>query len=55
VATWSKVWVGGRLLAGIVGLNYECCVLSHTVSVSGPSLVQRNPIECGVSECDHEF
>jgi hypothetical protein len=24
------------------------------VSVSGWSLVQRSPTECGVSECDHE-
>jgi hypothetical protein len=35
VATWSKVWVYSRLLAGIVGLNpaggldvCQCCVLS---------------------------
>jgi len=28
VAAWSKAWVGGRWLAGIVGLC-ECCVLSE--------------------------
>jgi len=33
----------------------ECCVLSgRGFSASGWSLVQRNPTECDVSECDHE-
>jgi len=29
-------------------------LLSGRVSASGRSLVQRGPIECDVSECDHE-
>jgi len=29
-----------------------CCQVE--VSTSGRSLVQRSPVECGVSECDHE-
>jgi hypothetical protein len=49
--------------AGIVGSNpagvmdvfrmsVVCCQVE--VSVSGWSLVQKSPIECGVSECDHD-
>ena len=34
-------------------VSFECFVLSE-VSVSGWSLIQRSPIECGVSECDRE-
>jgi len=62
VAEQSKAWVCGRSLAGIVGSNptgghgcllfVVCCQLE--VSVSGWSLVQRSPTECGVSECDRE-
>jgi len=63
VAARSKACVCGRLLAGIVGLNpaggmdaYLLCVVycQLGISVSGCSLVQRSPTECGVSECDHE-
>jgi hypothetical protein len=32
----------------------ECCVLSGRGLVTGWSLVQRSPTECGVSECDRE-
>jgi hypothetical protein len=62
MAARSKVWVYGRSLAGIVGSNpargmgvcatcefFVCCQVE--VSVTGRSLVQRSPIECGVSEC----
>jgi hypothetical protein len=60
----SKVWVCGRSLAGIVGSNptgcmdvcllWILCVVLVVVSASGFSLVQRNPTEFGVSECDRE-
>ena len=33
-------------------VNVVCCQVE--VSVSGLSLVQRSPTECGVSECDRE-
>jgi len=33
-------------------VSVECCQVE--VSASGQSLVQRNPTECGVSECDRE-
>jgi hypothetical protein len=53
------VWVFGRSLAGIVDSNpsveidvYLCCQVE--ISASGRSLVQRSPIECGVSEYDLE-
>ena len=50
-------------LAGIVGSNpagvmdvfrmsVVCCQVE--VSVSGWSLVQKSPNECGVPECDHD-
>jgi hypothetical protein len=65
LATLSKAWVVcGRLLAGIMGWNLArrhgglslvsvvCCQVE--VSVTGRSLVQRSPTECGVSECDRE-
>jgi len=54
-------WVYGRSLAGIAGSNSTgawisiscgCCVLSDRRLSTGRSLVQRNPTECGVSECD---
>jgi hypothetical protein len=59
----SKACVCGRSLAGIVvriSLGTKClCLVSDVwyqveVSVSGWSLVQRSPTECGVSERDHE-
>jgi hypothetical protein len=46
----SKVWVCNRSLAGIVG----CLLFMLCVVRSGQSLIQRNPTERGVSECDHE-
>jgi hypothetical protein len=61
VAARSKAWVYGRSLAGTVGSNpagghgclslvsVVCCQIE--VSVTGWSLVQRSPTECGVSEC----
>jgi hypothetical protein len=63
VAARSKVWVCGRSFAGIaspnptqdVGVSFVsvvCCQVD--VSASGWLLVQRSPIECGVSECDVE-
>ena len=63
MAAQSKAWIYGRSLAGIVGSNptggmdvsvvsVVCCQVE--VSVSGWSLVQGSPTECGVSECDRE-
>jgi hypothetical protein len=56
------MWVCCRSLAGIAGSNpaggmdmsceYVCFQVE--VSVTGRSLVQRSPTECGVSECDRE-
>jgi hypothetical protein len=37
-----------------ISVSCECCVLSGRVSVTGRSLVQRSPTDCGVSEWDHE-
>jgi hypothetical protein len=57
VATPSKAWVCGRLLAGIAGSNtagfMHVCVVCCQVEVSetGRSLVQRSPTDCDVSEC----
>ena len=60
----SKAWVCGRTVAGITGstapgtwksvffVSVVCCEVE--VSASGWSLVQRSPIECGVSECDRQ-
>jgi len=62
VAVWSKACVCGRSLAGVAGsnpagglvvchlLSVLCCQVE--VSVTGRSLVQRNPTECGLSVCD---
>jgi len=45
---WVRIPQGhGCLFLVLVG----CCQLE--VSVSGRSLVQSSPTECGVSECDH--
>jgi hypothetical protein len=62
VATRSKMWVCDRLLPGIAvstlgGLSIclllrFCVCCKAEVSATGPSLVQRNPTLCGVSECD---
>jgi hypothetical protein len=62
VATRSKTF--GRALAGILGSNpaggHGCLFLVNVVcfqvevSATGRSLVQRSPIESGVSECDLE-
>ena len=63
VAARSNAWVCRRSLPGIAGSNptgstdvflvrVVCCLVD--VSVSGWSLVQRNPTECGVSVCDRE-
>jgi hypothetical protein len=65
VAARSKAWVYGRSLAcwdygfefpwgqGWLSLvSVACCQVE--VSVSGRSLVQRSPTECGVSECNRE-
>ena len=62
MAALTKTLVYGRSLAGIVGLNppgsmdalsivsVVCCHVE--VSATGRSLVQRNPTEWCVSECD---
>jgi hypothetical protein len=57
-------WDYGRSLAGIAGSNSarELGCLSVVsvvfcqveVSATGRSLVQMNPTECGVSECDRD-
>ena len=63
MAARSKAWAPGRSLAGIVGSNptggiavslvsVVCCQVE--VSATGPSLIQRSPTECDVSECDRE-
>ena len=61
VATPSKAWVCGLSLAGIAGSNpgggwmsisYENVCFHVEVSAAGRSLVQRFPIEYGVSKCD---
>jgi len=60
VAAGPKVWVCGRLPAGIARSNpaggtvvsVVCCQVE--VSGKGRSLVHRSPTECGVSGCDHE-
>ena len=62
MAEWSKAWVCDRSLAGIAVSNpaggghgclslvsVVCCQVE--VSVTGRSLVQRGPAECGVSVC----
>jgi hypothetical protein len=59
VAAPSKAWVYGLSLAGVVGSNpargMDVCLLLSVgccrveVSATGLSLVQRSPIECGVS------
>ena len=50
-------------LAGIMGSNpaggmnisrVSVVCFQVEVSVSGWSLIQRSPTECGLSECDHE-
>jgi hypothetical protein len=60
VAARSKAWVCGRSFVGIVGLNpardldvsCACFVVQVEVTAKRRSLVQRNPTEFGVSECD---
>jgi hypothetical protein len=37
-----------------MSVSCECCVLSVEISALVSSLVQKNPTECGVSECDPE-
>jgi hypothetical protein len=58
IASRSKAWVCGRLLAGIAGLNsaggMDVCLVNVVccqaeVSATGRSLVQRSPTECDVS------
>jgi hypothetical protein len=55
VALLYNMWFCGRSLAGLVGSDSaeelsECCGFSGTCP--SLSLVQGNPTECGVSECD---
>jgi hypothetical protein len=64
MAQVSKAWVCGRSLAGIAGSNLAggmdvflllsvvCCQVE--VTVTGLSLVQRSPTECGLSEYDRK-
>jgi hypothetical protein len=59
---WSKACVCGHSLGGVAGsnpaggldvcrfLSVICCQVE--VSVTGRSLVQRSPTECGLSVCD---
>ena len=59
VAEWSKAHVYGRSPAGIAGSNpdggmdgcplWVLCVCQVEVFVTGWSLVQRIPTDCGVS------
>ena len=60
VAAQSKPWVCGCSLAGTAGSNpagtwmspvrVVCCQVE--VSISGLSLIQRSPTQCGVSKCN---
>ena len=64
MATRSKAWVCGSLLAGIAGFESRrghgglsvviivCCQVE--ASASGSSLGQRSPTDCGVSHYDRE-
>ena len=62
MATWSKVWICGRLLAGIwilpwAWMSVTCECVCCQVSALALSLVQRSPIKCVcvcVTECDCE-
>jgi len=62
VAALSNAWICGRSLAGTVVSNPAGVRLSFVnvvfcqveVSLSGRSIVQMSPSDCGVSECDHE-
>jgi hypothetical protein len=60
VAKQSKARVCRRSFGGICGLKlyqghgflfYVSAVYYKVVSVTGQSLVQRNPADCGVSSC----
>ena len=66
LAARSKACVCSRSLVGIAGSNpagdIDVCLSAVTVvcfqvelSATSWSLIQRNPIECGVSECDREW
>ena len=52
VACWDSVFgsLWGQVYLSLVSV--VCCQVE--VSVSGRSLVQRSPTECGLSECDRE-
>jgi hypothetical protein len=62
VAARSKAWFCGSSHTGTAGSNsaggHGCLSFVNVVcwqvevSATGPSLVQRSPTECGVSECD---
>jgi hypothetical protein len=61
VAARSKTWTCESSRAGIAGSNparakdvtlVSVVRFQTEVSASGRSLLQRNPTECGVSECD---
>jgi hypothetical protein len=47
---WVRIPPGGDGFLSLV--NVVCCQVE--VSVTGRSLVQRSPTECGVSECDRK-
>ena len=63
MVVWSKACVCGGSLAGVAGsnpagvldvcrlLSVVCCQVE--VSVTGRSLVQRSPTECGLCVCVH--
>jgi hypothetical protein len=57
VAAPSKAWIGGRILAGIVGSDptggmdvslVQCLFSQVDASATGRSLIQRSPTECGM-------
>ena len=64
VAARSEAWVCGRSPAGIAGSNpvagHRCLSVVSVVcrqvevSTTGRSIVQRDPTECDVAECDRE-
>jgi hypothetical protein len=52
VAQSLGLWVRNPPGEWMTLVSVVCCQIE--VSASGSSLVQRNPAECGVSECDRE-
>jgi len=50
----SIAWTVGSIPAGVMHVCLICLCCQVEVSASSWSLVQRNPADCGVSECEFE-